>query len=238
MTGYQERPARRGDATAWWSVTSGNDTLVLPDGCIDLIWANDRLFVAGPDTVAQPYAASAGTEVAGLRLHPGAAPAALGVPAHALVDQEVALSDLWAPDAAHRATELVAAAGPGEARAAALEAVIGAAATDETEPTGPPTAPPAAQAVVAELASHGSVAASAEALGWTERRLHRASLRWFGYGPKVLARIVRLQRALALARAGLPFARVAAEAGYADQPHLAREVRALTGTTLGELVSS
>jgi AraC-like DNA-binding protein len=48
--------------------------------------------------------------------------------------------------------------------------------------------------------------------------------------------VLRLQRALELARRGVPFASVAAEAGYADQPHFAREVRALTGLPLGELV--
>ncbi|MEV8194361.1 DUF6597 domain-containing transcriptional factor [Rhodococcus pyridinivorans] len=43
---------------------------------------------------------------------------------------------------------------------------------------------------------------------------------------------------LARARAGDDFARVAADCGYSDQAHLAREVRALSGVTLGELVRS
>ncbi|MFD8985382.1 helix-turn-helix domain-containing protein, partial [Streptomyces sp. NPDC059564] len=51
--------------------------------------------------------------------------------------------------------------------------------------------------------------------------------------PRTLGRVLRLQRALALARRGLPQAEVAHTAGYADQAHLAREVRALAGTTLG-----
>ncbi len=66
--------------------------------------------------------------------------------------------------------------------------------------------------------------------------MHRRCLTAFGYGPKTLARILRLQRGLALARCGVPFAETAARAGYADQPHLAREVRDLAGTTLGELL--
>ena len=60
----------------------------------------------------------------------------------------------------------------------------------------------------------------------------------FGYGPKTLARVFRMQRAVGLARSGSPFATVSAEVGYADQAHLAREVRALAGVPLGELVSS
>jgi AraC-like DNA-binding protein len=48
--------------------------------------------------------------------------------------------------------------------------------------------------------------------------------------------VLRFDRALALARAGTPLAEVAATAGYADQPHLAREVRALSGVPLRTLL--
>ncbi|WP_143615380.1 helix-turn-helix domain-containing protein, partial [Streptomyces sparsogenes] len=67
--------------------------------------------------------------------------------------------------------------------------------------------------------------------------LHRRSLAAFGYGPKTLARVLRLNRALDAARAGTAFAEVAALAGYADQAHLAREVKALTGVPLGRLLA-
>lgn len=77
------------------------------------------------------------------------------------------------------------------------------------------------------------VAAVAGAVGLGERQLHRRSLDAFGYGPRTLGRILRLQRALALTRRGLAQAEVAAAAGYADQAHYTREVRALAGTTPG-----
>jgi hypothetical protein len=48
--------------------------------------------------------------------------------------------------------------------------------------------------------------------------------------------VLRLQRALALARAGVPFARAAARPGFADQAHLARDVRELAGMLLGRLL--
>ncbi|MBO1418112.1 helix-turn-helix domain-containing protein, partial [Streptomyces sp. FH025] len=56
-------------------------------------------------------------------------------------------------------------------------------------------------------------------------------------GPKTLARILRLQRALGLARAGVPLADTAARTGYADQSHLAREVRELAGVPVTVLLS-
>ena len=80
------------------------------------------------------------------------------------------------------------------------------------------------------------VAGLADALGTTTRTLHRRSLPVFGYGPQHLGRILRLQRALARARAGTPWAEVAATEGFADQPHLVREVRALAGTTPSALL--
>lgn len=72
-------------------------------------------------------------------------------------------------------------------------------------------------------------------MGLSERQLHRRSLAAFGYGPKTLARVLRFDRALALAQDGVPLAETAALAGYADQPHLAREVKALSGVPLGRL---
>jgi AraC-like DNA-binding protein len=82
-----------------------------------------------------------------------------------------------------------------------------------------------------------AVAGLSVELGLSERQLRRRCLDLFGYGPKVLDRVLRLERALAAARGGEAFARVAAGAGYADQAHLAREVRALAGVPLTELLA-
>jgi AraC-like DNA-binding protein len=80
-----------------------------------------------------------------------------------------------------------------------------------------------------------TVRSAAGRSGLSERQLHRRCLPLFGYGPKTLARVLRFDRALALARAGRPFADVASSAGYADQAHLSREVRALAGVPLRAL---
>jgi AraC-like DNA-binding protein len=76
----------------------------------------------------------------------------------------------------------------------------------------------------------GSVAALATEIGWSRQRLHARCRAELGLAPKALARLMRFNRACALARrqAG-GWADVAAEAGYADQPHLVREFRSLAG---------
>jgi AraC-like DNA-binding protein len=58
----------------------------------------------------------------------------------------------------------------------------------------------------------------------------------FGYGTKMLHRILRMHHALALIRQGARPAEGAARAGYADQPHLSREIRDMAGVPLSELM--
>ena len=54
-------------------------------------------------------------------------------------------------------------------------------------------------------------------------------------GPKAVARVLRFERALRLLREGRALADVAYDCGFADQPHLNREFRALGGSTPGEV---
>jgi len=73
--------------------------------------------------------------------------------------------------------------------------------------------------------------------GLSTRQLQRRCADAFGYGAKTLVRILRMTRALEMARAGTRFADTAAIAGYADQAHLSRDVKELAGVTLGQLAS-
>ncbi|MFF5900534.1 helix-turn-helix domain-containing protein [Streptomyces argenteolus] len=222
--GYTEWAARLDGATLWtWSGPRDPARLVLPDGCMDLLWLDGRLTVAGPDTRAfAPGPADGGC--AGIRFAPGTAPALLGVPAQELRDRRVALDALWPGAEVRVLTERIGAA---RDPAAALEGI----ALLRAARSGPPD--PLTAEVAAQLRQGRSVAATARAVGLGARQLHRRSLAAFGYGPKTLARILRLQRALALVRAGRSYAEAAYAAGCTDQAHLAREMRDLTGTTLG-----
>jgi AraC-like DNA-binding protein len=227
--GYRERPSRLDGAVLWTRTVTGDDLglPVLPDGCMDLLWAGGTLSVAGPDTGAYRPAVPVGTRFAGIRFFPGTAPALLGVPAHELCDRRVELADLWSSVTVRRLTEQIDAAPD---KAAALEALVLRRAA-ETEPPDP-----VLRRIALALDAGWSVGATAEAAGFGARLLHRRSLAAFGYGPKTLARVLRLQRALAVARGGVPFADTAARTGYADQAHLAREVRELAGMPLRELL--
>jgi len=223
---YEERPSRVPGGFTWHHmVTHAGPGRILPDGCLDLIWAGDRLIVAGPDTAAHVASRTPGASYWGVRFAPGTGPGVLGVPAHALRDQRVDLADLWPAAVVRRLSEEVAAsADPG----AGLERVALRRLRGGADPVMPH--------IACHLAAGVSVAAVSARSGWSERQLLRRCLDAFGYGPKTLARILRFQSALALARSGMPFAAVAATTGYADQGHLSRDVKALSGVPLTRLV--
>jgi transcriptional regulator GlxA family with amidase domain len=76
----------------------------------------------------------------------------------------------------------------------------------------------------------------ASELGWSSRRLIDRFRDHVGLPPKAAARVIRFNRAVTALSSGMPqIAQVAAACGYADQAHLARDVRALGGVTPGEL---
>ncbi|MET8838162.1 helix-turn-helix transcriptional regulator [Micromonospora sp. NPDC004540] len=244
-------------AVRWASVSRGDGPVrVLPDGCLDLLWSSrSGLLVAGPDRTAHLSVSVLGERWVGLRLPPGTGPAVFGVPADELRDQRVPLADLWGRAAADLADRIAAADAPPAGRArrghlgrptAGAPAGSSPAAVALAEWPGPSIAAvleevalgrlraaggpdPIGARVAARLAAGATVAATAAEVGLGARALHRRSQALFGYGPKTLARILRMRRALDLARAGAPLAEVAALAGYADQAHLTREVKELAG---------
>jgi AraC-like DNA-binding protein len=222
-------------ACLWWRElapgAAGDGHLVIPDACMDLIaYSDGRVIVAGPDTRPSAGGLPAGGAAVGIRFRPGAASAFLGVPASELRDLRVPLDDI-APRLGDRLAQRVAGSPAVDHAGLMLDAVAGSW-RDEPDPlvrelvaaldAGPPRGLP-------EIAAR---------LGTTERTLRRRADAALGYGPRTLARILRLQRAIALGRdRDLPLAAIAAAAGYADQPHMSREVRRMTGRSPGSLLA-
>jgi AraC-like DNA-binding protein len=140
------------------------------------------------------------------------------------------LRDLWGADARRLEDRLSAS----QHRPAASETMLSALrARDRTARLQDDAAP----AVLAALnrSDAPSMPALARQLGLSERTLRRRCETAFGYGPKTLARILRFQRFLRLLRhtAEPRLVDLAAASGFADQAHLARDVRSLGGLTPG-----
>ena len=231
VTEYAERPSAHEVFACTWSRTlpkGAPPTHVVPDACADVLWHREagRLFVAGPDTRPHRTSLAAGLLVA-VRFRPGRAPAGLGVPSSAVRDQRVDLDHLWPGDRVRRLEDDLAAA-PTVTVASRVLADSVAGMRAEWDPAVP--------RLVSLVRRGHRVAEVADALGWTERQLHRRSLAAFGYGPKTLQRVLRFDRALRLARGGSDLASVAYATGYADQAHLARDVKSFAGVPMTALL--
>ncbi|MGH4010400.1 MAG: DUF6597 domain-containing transcriptional factor [Pseudonocardiaceae bacterium] len=80
---YREQPAPAGLAgvvACLWrhEITAAREQRVLPDGCMDLIWMDGAVHVAGSDSRAFLATMRPHQVVTGLRFRPGAAPACSG----------------------------------------------------------------------------------------------------------------------------------------------------------------
>jgi AraC-like DNA-binding protein len=213
-------------ACVW--VGSSAAARVLPDACTDIVFSAGRLVVAGPATLPDLVPATPGQDRCGVRFRVGLAGSALGLPASDLLDQVVPLAEVWGAEGRRLEDQVAAAERPLEVMIAGVAARI-AGARDEV----------AREAVGRVRHGETSVERLARASALSERQLRRRFERSVGYGPRTLRRVLRFQRFLAAAQVARPgsLARLAADAGYADQAHLARDCRRLAGLTPGALLA-
>ncbi len=76
----------------------------------------------------------------------------------------------------------------------------------------------------------------ARELGWSQKRLVREFRQFAGLGPKEAARLFRFDRAVGwMQNQERSWTEIAVGCGFHDQPHLAREIRAFSGSSPSEL---
>ena len=206
---------------------------LLPDGRVHFVWiAGLGTRIAGPSREAlRPP--SLGRMVAfGATFHPGAAPYLLRTPASEMVDRHVDL-DAIDPRFAARLDGALSAAPDARAGVAALAHQL-ARRIDSTDDLPDP----AVREAVAVLDRAAVTVADAAAKAYvSERELQRRFVCDVGYAPKTLQRVLRFQRFMGqLALPCVELAGAAARAGYADQSHLSREARRLSGLSPRQLV--
>lgn len=214
-----------------WSNTLACDhsagLAVVPDGCIDLTWIDGELLVAGPDIGVAVSPITPASAVVGMRFRPGAAPNWLGLPMSEIVGGRIALADFWGARAREIAEKMGDAESPAEQMRVLGEALCQIA-PNLNRPS--PDMGFVFHALRTESGGRG-MGVILDRLDVSPRTLRRRCHEAFGYGPKTLDRILRFQRFLKLAQHTdqLHLAGLAFEAGYADQAHLTREVRRLSG---------
>lgn len=164
----------------------------------------------------------------GAQLEPGSAFVLLGVPADELAERHTPLDALWGRSLESMRAQL--------AEAASLEDRLALFERQLLARLSHPCAPhPAVAEGLVRLAEGATVAAAAEASGFSHRRfasLFRAAV---GLSPKLFCRVQRFDQALSLAggRHVASWGALACAAGYSDQAHFNRDFRAFTGLTPG-----
>jgi AraC-like DNA-binding protein len=209
--------------------SAGYEHRTVPNGGVEIACAlGSSPVVVGPQSGPNLEVLEPGSVVVGARLRPGATPSLLGLPASALVDVTVDAAELLGDWAIVLGERLAAAASP-HAAAAILEAQLLGRSLAAASPD-----PLVSETVLALFPWRGiEVGSLPGALYISERQLRRRCTEAVGFAPKALQRMLRFQGFLALAQgrghSGDELARLAAEAGYADQSHLTRESVRLAG---------
>ncbi|MEU6784445.1 helix-turn-helix domain-containing protein [Nonomuraea angiospora] len=162
-----------------------------------------------------------------VRLSPAIARAVLGVSPADLDGAVVALDDLWGREAS-RLRERLSEISSWQDRFALTDALLA-----RRHEAGPPVDPEVAWAWQRIVAGRGLVRVDglAAEVGWSRKRLWSRFRSQIGLPPKRAVKLVRFDHAAHRLVAGESAARVAADAGYADQSHLHRDVVAFTGVT-------
>ncbi len=226
--------ALRSSVAAIWTYTgTGSPHRVLPDGCLDFIFNLSRgsASVVGPMSRGIVVPAARGVTSFGVRFRPGHAARFIDAHASELLDRQAGVRELTrvaavgerilnARDHRERTRLIAGALLDASTRVRPLDARVDRAVRRIYDARG--------QVSIPELAL---------SVGLGERQLERRFREHVGLGPKRLARVVRFERALALARREIGAqAELAARAGYSDEPHLLRDFRALSGLTPAALV--
>jgi AraC-like DNA-binding protein len=161
-----------------------------------------------------------------IALTPLGAHAVFGLPLRELANTALGAADLLGP-AVGLLLEQLAEAASWSARFRLLDGFLAARLAG-----GPTLARPLLGAWQRLTSGPVRVDAVADELGWTRQHLSTRFREQIGLPPKTVARLARLYRAASLAGSGsLGWPDVAYRCGYADQSHLIRDFRALTGCT-------
>lgn len=225
---------------------------VFPNGCVELIVQLDERYLdvlpdgilptppvcitgiqSGPIVVRAPRRPA---RVLGVRMHPTGAWAILGHSLHQLADRTSDLHVLLGR-AAGELAERCAGTSSGVDRVRVTVAWLRGRLAGDAAP-----AHPAVRWIAGRIAESGgreSITGLRTATGLSDGRLVALFREQVGVTPKRLARIHRFDRALGLLTCSVgPLARIAAEAGYYDQPHMNAEFRELAGRTPRELLAA
>lgn len=223
-----------------WSLPPGVSSVqrVLQYPVCLLVVSHEYAIMVGPDTGLGRQELSGDGWALGVMLQPAAGALLLDAPVTTLTDQRIPLNDVPGLDGAALAEEVRAALRRDPASESAHRAAI-AVVERVLQSVGPVDQEGLLVNRLVELVERRSdvqrVAQLCAEVGIGERTLQRLISRRTGLTPKWLVQRRRLHEAAESLRGGrqVDLATLAAELGYADQAHLTRDFRTVTGLTPG-----
>jgi AraC-like DNA-binding protein len=224
---YPPGPALSDIVECFWTVPGGVMAVnrILPDGCMDIVFSlqgNAGAAVIG--AMRRPGLVRGSDELVGVRFRPGGLTALFRFDAALVTDGRCDLALLW-PDARLIWNRL------GETAPAARVAALAAALQGLRRRPADALVRHCVRAIEASRGRIAMAQLSADT-GVGLRRIERHFAQHVGLSAKRFARVVRFKTVLANLSRGAPdWAGLAIDCGYADQPHLAREFKQLSGLT-------
>jgi AraC-like DNA-binding protein len=203
------------------SLLVGGAAMKLPDATL-----------TGMTSSARRMRTAAGGGIALALFHPGGAAQFFAEPLHQLFGATLALDELLPASEVDGVRTRVSEAPTDGARVAALESFLIA----RLRPRPPDAVVAAAVREISESRGAVQVRALARKLGISQDPLEKRFRRAVGASPKQLASLLRLRRAIESYRPGAPITQLAVDAGYFDQSHFSRELRATTGEPPGRFL--
>jgi len=220
---------------------------ILPDGRVELLLnSGDPVLrhtvtgherqsarqVAGQLTGSVCITPTGRLDIIGVRLHPWAGGAFLGMPMSELRDRMLPADGVWVADS------ILGDASNADDHDERLRLIVDAL---ERRARGVAAPSPAAISLTGRLMRGPDtppVRSLAAAIGLTTRRVEAIFAEQVGLTPKSLARIARLQRALAHARRrpSLTLSAVAHDSGYYDHAHFVRDCQDIAGEAPGAVL--
>jgi hypothetical protein len=201
--------------------SSVDDFLVVPDGCVDMLWTGSGLYVAGPDTHPVLELVRPGNSISGIRFRPGAAHLWLGTPLSEILNSRISLGEFW-KEASGPLEEDVSMAPDSMAATQVLEQAL----LKRLSQVGPADRQIAILRNIAANSNASGVRKLSNRIGVSERTLRRRCMDAFGYGFKTLQGILRFQHLF----------RLATHSPRPSLANLALEVRRFCDATPSELI--
>ncbi len=210
---------------------SSNSPLIIPDGCIDIIFdlnqpATLKSFVVGAMTKPME---NTRTHLVGVRFNPGMAYSYLNSPVHEFTDQCVDYFEFAGQEANHLSSQLTDLNSTKQQIELLNKTFAGRLSSiNAIEPKMVK-----ALNLIQKTGGRGSIKQISDEVGWSRQHLTRQCLKYTGLTTKFLSQVIRIKHVIKQhgTETCNNLSQLSCDGGYYDQSHMINEFKIITGQT-------